>query len=70
MTKKIVFGIEGIHCGNCASNIEMALQYKEGVEKASVDDKSEKAMIEFDEKKVSEEELAKLIEDMGYKAIK
>ena len=67
---KVIFGIEGIHCGNCASSIEMGLQYKEGVKTASVDDKTEKATIEFDEKKVSEQELAKLIEEMGYKAIK
>ncbi len=64
--KKITIKIEGMHCEACKKLIEMEL--KEKVEKVSVDLKSNKAAVNFDENKISEKEIAKIINQLGYKA--
>ena len=54
-----------MHCGGCATGLEILLNVK-GV-KAKVDFNSRKAKIEFDPNKRSIEEIKKDIEKMGYK---
>ncbi|MBI2631237.1 heavy metal translocating P-type ATPase [Candidatus Nomurabacteria bacterium] len=64
--KKETYKIEGMHCASCVATIERVLRKTEGVESASVNFASESALIEFDEKIVSESELAKAVEGAGY----
>lgn len=66
-TKK--FSISGMHCASCAINIEKALKKKSGVKNAVVNYASGKASIEHDPRKISEEDLVKVISDGGYKVI-
>ena len=68
--KKIKFSIEGMHCGSCAAGIQMVLISTEGVTEASADYSKKIGEIEFDEEKVKWEDLQKIIEEMGYKALK
>lgn len=61
--------IEGMHCGACATGIQMILESTEGVAKAHIDYNSKKGEVEFDESKVKLEDLLKGVADLGYKAI-
>ena len=54
---KKVIAISGMHCANCALNIEKNLKKIKGVESASVSYASERAVVDFDESKVGEETL-------------
>ncbi|MEM3374311.1 MAG: heavy-metal-associated domain-containing protein [Candidatus Woesearchaeota archaeon] len=57
--------INGMHCKSCVSLIKIALEEK-GV-KANV--VIGKADVEFDDKKISFEDIKKIIEDEGYKVL-
>ncbi|MEM2130905.1 MAG: heavy-metal-associated domain-containing protein [Candidatus Woesearchaeota archaeon] len=62
---KKTLNINGMHCKSCVSLIKMALEEK-GV-KANV--VIGKADVEFDDKKISIEDIKKIIENEGYKVI-
>ena len=62
---KKIFKISGMHCNSCAMGIEFELEDK--VNKVNVDYSQEKAEIDFDESKISEKEIIKIIEKLGYK---
>ncbi|OGZ36874.1 MAG: hypothetical protein A3I88_03745 [Candidatus Portnoybacteria bacterium RIFCSPLOWO2_12_FULL_39_9] len=64
---KQTYKIRGMHCAGCAGTIERALLKTAGVRLASVNFASESALIEFDENVISESELAKAVESVGYK---
>ncbi|UCD96387.1 MAG: heavy metal translocating P-type ATPase, partial [Candidatus Bathyarchaeota archaeon] len=67
MTKqKEQIRISGMHCATCAQTIENALLKTEGVGKAAVNFATETAYIEYDDAKVSEENLAETIRQTGY----
>jgi len=61
---KKIFKIEGMTCNSCASRIEEGL--KDLVKGVHVNFAEEKAEVYFDEDKVSEEEIIKKIEEIGY----
>ncbi|MBU3942213.1 MAG: heavy metal translocating P-type ATPase, partial [Nanoarchaeota archaeon] len=65
--KKITIPIEGMHCASCAMTIENALKKSKGVTKTSVNFATEKASIDYDSKKTSEDELRNVIKNSGYK---
>lgn len=67
-TTKKTFPIVGMHCASCAGTLEKALAKVPGVSSSSVNYGSEKATIDVDGK-VSEKDLAKVVEDAGYRAI-
>ncbi|MEM4397138.1 MAG: heavy-metal-associated domain-containing protein [Candidatus Woesearchaeota archaeon] len=57
--------INGMHCKSCVSLIKMALEEK-GV-KANV--AIGKADVDYDDKKISIDEIKKIIENEGYKVV-
>lgn len=61
---KKIFKIKGMHCNSCSGLIESELRDK--VNKISVSYKDEKAEIDFDENKISRNEIKKIIENLGY----
>lgn len=67
-TTKKTFPIVGMHCASCAGVLEKALAKVPGVSSSSVNYGSEKATIDVDGK-VSEKDLAKVVEMSGYRAI-
>ncbi|HAQ05493.1 MAG: Copper-translocating P-type ATPase CopA [Candidatus Azambacteria bacterium GW2011_GWB2_46_37] len=69
-TTKIQFEVQGMHCGACATSIQMLLSMQEGVTKASVDYDSKKGEVEYDPEKVKIEDLFKTVEEIGYKITK
>ena len=67
MTKKF-HNIEGMHCGACATGIEMFLSNTEGVSSAKVLFEEKKAEVEYDENKANDGQIIKAIEEAGFKA--
>jgi len=55
-----------MHCASCAVKIEGSLGKKSGVHSANVNYALAEAQVEFDESKLSEEDLHKVIKDEGY----
>ena len=68
MAEKIELNIEGMHCGACATGIQMIATGLDGVSSAFVDYDGKKGTFELDPSKVSKEQIIKAIEELGYKA--
>ncbi|EKE05662.1 MAG: Copper-transporting P-type ATPase [uncultured bacterium] len=66
--KKQTFSIIGMHCASCAKLIERSVLKVPGVTNASVNYASESAVVDTNDK-VGEKELAKAVENAGYKAL-
>lgn len=65
---KLDLKIEGMHCGSCAVGIQMLTSGMDGVKSAEVSYEGKKGTFEFDEAKVTKEQIVKGIEELGYKA--
>lgn len=66
---KRTFKVEGMSCVNCARTIEIALKKKEGVKGVEVSFELGRVKVSFDERKISEEEIVRTIEDLGYRVV-
>ncbi|MBU7017713.1 MAG: copper-translocating P-type ATPase [Theionarchaea archaeon] len=60
--------ISGMHCASCSTLISRTLQRIEGVSQATVNLATNKARVEYDEKKVKITQLIRAIENKGYSA--
>ena len=67
-TKKIILDIEGMHCGSCATGIQMYLENTDGVKSSFVDYNNKKGDVEFDDEKINTDGIIKAIEELEYKA--
>ncbi|MBU3106058.1 heavy metal translocating P-type ATPase [Clostridium gasigenes] len=63
------FKIEGMTCASCAKAVERATKKLQGVNESNVNIATEKLSINFDETKVSVEDIQTAVEKAGYKAI-
>jgi len=66
--EKIELQIEGMHCGSCATGIQMLTSQMDGVGEVFVDYNGKKGTFEFDSSKVSKDDLVKAIAELGYQA--
>lgn len=66
--KKEEFMISGMHCASCSAIIQRTLQKKDAVKSASVNLTTEKATVEYDESKLSTEDVIAAIKKKGYGA--
>lgn len=57
-----------MHCSSCSKLIESTLNKNEHISKANVNFWNNKALVEFDETKISEEQIISLVEKAWYKA--
>lgn len=64
--KKIEVIIEGMHCPECAVTIERALSGIKGVRRANVGLSTQKAIIEYDPRKVDVERIKERVLETGY----
>lgn len=69
MQKKITMGITGMSCASCAANIEKTLKATEGVTQAGLNFATEKATVEFDDDKISPQDIHAVIRKLGYGSI-
>ncbi|MDD2656049.1 MAG: heavy metal translocating P-type ATPase [Patescibacteria group bacterium] len=63
--KKENLSISGMHCASCAVSIERSLQKQPGMKSASVNYALAQAYLEYDEKQVKDEDVAKAVESAG-----
>ncbi|MBI2613399.1 MAG: heavy-metal-associated domain-containing protein [Candidatus Levybacteria bacterium] len=60
--------IEGMHCTSCAMNIDFDLEDLGGIKSVNTNYAKSETEVEFDEEKISVEQIVKSIENTGYKA--
>ena len=65
MVKKI-FRVDGMHCCNCAMNIEGIEDDLPGIKQISASYQKGQMVVEFDEAKVSENEILEAVKGRGY----
>ena len=65
---KIEMQIGKMHCGACATGIQMLVSSMDGVKEVFVDYEKKVGTFEFDETKVTKEQIIKAIEELGYTA--
>ena len=66
--EKIQLHIQGMHCGACATGIQMLTSQMDGVASSFVDYEGKKGVIEFDPAKVTKDQIIKSIAELGYTA--
>jgi Cu+-exporting ATPase len=66
--KKTDLNIIGMHCASCSTLINKALTKADGVSEANVNYATAKARIVYDEKKLTEDDLIKIVKNKGYGA--
>lgn len=67
--KKEVIKIQGMHCASCVRTIELAVSKIIGVKSAQVNFGTETLVVEFDENKVSSQDIAKVVLEVGYRLL-
>ena len=69
MRKRVVVGIEGMHCATCASLIEKSIRRIDGVSNVEVSFGSNSAFVEYEDDRVDLKNITKAVEDAGYKVV-
>jgi copper chaperone len=65
-TKMVTIRVKGMTCGGCATSVEKALKATEGVQEARVSFESGKALIKYDDQKVTVTKLRLIINSTGF----
>ncbi len=65
-TRTIIIHVKGMTCGGCAVSVEEALKSTDGVTDARVSFKSGKAVIKYDDQKVTIAKLREVITNTGF----
>lgn len=67
--QKTVMQLETLTCPTCIKKIESALSKVAGVESATVLFNASKAKVDFDDSKVSADQLKETVEKLGYEVL-
>lgn len=67
--KKIVLGIEGMHCEGCVKRLTNVLSELDGVSNVKVSLENKNAEVEYDENKLELDDLKQGVSDAGFEAI-
>jgi len=62
---KKTFKISGMHCSSCSRLIEVELEDK--VNKININISNGETIIDFNPKKINEDKIAEIIENLGYR---
>ena len=65
-TKTVTIRIKGMTCGGCATSVEKALKSTDGVQEARVSFERGKAVIKYDDQKVTVSKLRLVINSTGF----
>lgn len=68
MVKKALFKIVGMHCTSCAFNIDGELEDTEGVVEPNTNYAKSQTEVKFDDDKISEDRILKIVNSIGYSA--
>lgn len=67
--KKVTLKVEGMTCGGCAIGARKVLERLDGVQKAEVSYEDSRAVVTYDPKKVTVEQMIAAVGKLGYKAM-
>ena len=67
--KKVILSIDGMTCSACSNGLEKYLNKQEGVKTASVNLVMNNASVEYDDKKLTLEDLNKFVARAGFKSL-
>jgi Cu+-exporting ATPase len=67
-TRQLTIPLLGMHCANCANTIGRGLKRMPGVNEANVSYANERAVITYDPKAVTPQQLIDMVKDLGYGA--
>ncbi len=67
-TKQLTIPILGMHCANCANTIGRNLKRTPGVDQVNVSYANERAVIDYDPKQVSPQQMIDVVKELGYGA--
>jgi len=65
---KIKLKIDGMHCTSCSMNIDMDLEDLEGIKSVKTSYAKQESEVEFEEDKITLEQILEQIEKTGYQA--
>ena len=63
---KKIFRVDGMHCSNCAMNIEGIEDDLPGIKQISASYQKGQMVVEFDEARVSENQILEAVKELGY----
>jgi len=66
--QKLNLSVNGMHCQSCVTLLTKGIQKDPGVKNVNVNYATEKATVEFDETKTSQDKIIKIISGLGYSA--
>lgn len=66
---KMTLRIGGMHCAACSRAVERALKKTEGIEEANVNIATEKAVLNFDDKKLKYNDIVDVVVKAGYQVV-
>lgn len=66
--KKIVLGIEGMHCDGCVNRLTKVLKELDGVVDAKVSLENKSTEIEYDENELELDDIKQAVSDAGFEA--
>ncbi len=66
--KKIVLGIEGMHCDGCVTRLTKVLKSLDGIIDAKVSLERKNAEIEYDDNKLELDDIKQAVSDAGFEA--
>src|SRR5215213_8236164 len=64
--RSVTIRVQGMTCGGCATSVEKALKSTEGVQEARVSFERGRAVIKYDDQKVTVEKLRAVISSTGF----
>ena len=67
--KNVKFDIDGMTCSSCSAHVDRAVRKLNGVKEVNVNLLSNNMVVDYDEKKVTNDEIIKAVIDAGYTAI-
>ena len=67
--KKIVLGIEGMHCDGCVNRLTKVLKALDGVVDAKVSLENKSTEIEYDENELELDDIKQAVSDAGFEAV-
>lgn len=60
------FSIKGMSCEHCVARVEAGIKEMDGIQKVKIQLKKNSGTVKFDETKLSGEEIAKKVTELGY----
>jgi len=67
--KRTIYNISGLHCVSCCQNIDGGLEDQDGIISSNTNYAKSKTTIEFEEDKITEKQIEKIITDLGYNIV-